>query len=159
MTSAFTELWKCDFFSPFLGYTGGVGGMLVSCSSTSREMGNKPESLRLPWMNGEQIERTDSAKILGVTISADLTWNAHVNNTVSKASKRLYMLYQLKRAGVDQRDLVRIYMSVIRPVLEYAAPVWSTSMSGYVGQNWNNSKASHENDLPRNGLRRHSCVS
>ena len=55
-------------------------------------------------MNGEQIERTDSAKILGVTISADLTWNAHVNNTVSKASKRLYMLYQLKRAGVDQHD-------------------------------------------------------
>ena len=83
-------------------------------------------------MNGEQIERTDSAKILGVTISADLTWNAHVNNTVSKASKRLYMLYQLKRAGVDQRDLVRIYMSVIRPVLEYAAPVWSTSMPGYL---------------------------
>ena len=52
-------------------------------------------------------------------------------NTVSKASKRLYM-YQLKRAGVDQRDLVRIYMSVIRPVLEYAAPVWSTSMPGYL---------------------------
>ena len=55
------------------------------------------EQARIPpiTMNGEQIERTDSAKILGVTISADLTWNAHVNNTVSKASKRLYMLYQL----------------------------------------------------------------
>ena len=92
------------------------------------------EQARIPpiTMNGEQIERTDSAKILGVTISADLTWNAHVNNTVSKASKRLYMLYQLKRAGVDQRDLVRIYMSVIRPVLEYAAPVWSTSIPGYL---------------------------
>ena len=58
--------------------------------------------------------RTDRAKILGVTISADLTWNAHVNNIVFKASKHLYYMWcQLKRAGVDQRDLVRIYMSVI----------------------------------------------
>ena len=92
------------------------------------------EQARIPriTMNGVQIERTDSAKILGIIISEDLTWNAHVNSTVSKASKRLYMLYQLKRAGVDQHDLVRIYMSVIRPVLEYAAPVWSSSMPGYL---------------------------
>ena len=111
--------------------------MKINASKTHEQLINfsrNGEQARIPpiTMNGEQIERTDSAKILGVTISADLTWNAHVNNTVSKASKRLYMLYQLKRAGVDQRDLVRIYMSVIRPVLEYAAPVWSTSMPGYL---------------------------
>ena len=42
------------------------------------------------------------------------------------------MLYQLKRAGISQTDLVKIYVSVIRPVPEYAWPVWSTSLPNYL---------------------------
>ena len=42
------------------------------------------------------------------------------------------MLYQLKRAGISQNDLVKIYVSIIRPVLEYACPVWSTSLPKYL---------------------------
>ena len=78
---------------------------------------------------GEQVlERVQHAKMLGVTISNNLTWSKHVDNIVSKAGKRVYMLYQLKRAGISQLDLVKIYVSVIRPVLEYACPVWSTNL-------------------------------
>ena len=82
---------------------------------------------------GEQVlERVEHAKMLGVTISNNLTWSKHVDNIVSKAGKRVYMLYQLKRAGISQNDLVKIYVSIIRPVLEYACPVWSTSLPTYV---------------------------
>ena len=78
---------------------------------------------------GEQVlERVEHAKMWGVTISNNLTWSKHVDNIVSKAGKRVYMLYQLKRAGVSQNDLVKIYVSIIRPVLEYACPVWSTRL-------------------------------
>ena len=58
-----------------------------------------------------------------MTISQDLTWNK-LDNIVKKAGKRLYILYQLKRAGITQKDLVSVYVSVVRPVLEYACPVW-----------------------------------
>ena len=78
------------------------------------------------------LERVDQAKLLGVTISNDLTWGKHVGNIISKAGKRLYMLYQLKRAGISQNDKVKIYISVVRPVLEYACPVWSTSLPKYL---------------------------
>ena len=64
--------------------------------------------------------------MLGVTVSNDLTWNIHVDNIVSKAGKRFYMLYPLKRGGISQRELVQIYIASIRPVLEYACPVWNT---------------------------------
>ena len=37
------------------------------------------------------------------------------------------MLYQLKRAEIGQHDIVTIYISGIRPVLEYACPVWHRS--------------------------------
>ena len=42
---------------------------------------------------------------------------------MKKAGNRLYMLYQLKRAGITQKDLVSVYVSVVRSVLEYACPV------------------------------------
>ena len=45
------------------------------------------------------------------------------------------MLYQLKRAGISQSDLVTVYLSVVRPVLEYACPVWHTNLQQYLSDN------------------------
>ena len=79
-------------------------------------------------IDNNDIERVTQAKVLGVTLSSDLTWNAHVDTIVYKARKRVFTIYQLKRAGIRQCDLLRVYVSVIRPVLEYACPVWHTSL-------------------------------
>ena len=51
----------------------------------------------------------DHAKLLGITLSNDLTWNKHVDNIVKKAAKRVYMIYHLKRSGISQTDLVKVY--------------------------------------------------
>ena len=67
----------------------------------------------------------DSYKLLGVYTSSDLFWKIHIDYIAKKASKRLYALRVLARAGVSQTDLVLIYCSLIRSVLEYAAPVWA----------------------------------
>ena len=64
-------------------------------------------------LEGRVVERVDHVKFLGITLSNDLTWKKHVDNIVKKAGKRIYMLYQLKRAGVKQADLVTIYISVV----------------------------------------------
>ena len=86
-------------------------------------------------MNGNYIERVSQAKVLGVTISSDLSWNAHVDEILSKARKREYMIYQLKRSGINQNDLINIDVSVIRPVVEYACPVWHTNLPKYLSDN------------------------
>ena len=41
----------------------------------------------LPYINidGAAIERVSQVKVLGVTVSSDLSWNAHVDGIVSKA--------------------------------------------------------------------------
>ena len=37
--------------------------------------------------------------------------------TLSANQGSVYMLYQLKREGISQNDMVKIYVSIIRPVL------------------------------------------
>ena len=81
------------------------------------------------------VERVDHVKLLGITLSNDLTWKRHVDNIVKKAGKIIHMLYQLKRAGVNQADLVTIYISVVRPVVKYACPVWHTNLPIYLSDN------------------------
>ena len=71
------------------------------------------------------VERVASFKLLGVYISRDLTWDAHVDYILKKANKRLYILRALRRSGVSVPDMVNIYCAVIRSVVEYASPVFS----------------------------------
>ena len=74
----------------------------------------------------DDFNRLDNtaAKLLGLTISDDLTWNAHVNEVVKKASKKLYSLVQLKRSRLPPSDLVRLYLSCVRSTVGYAIPVF-----------------------------------
>jgi len=74
--------------------------------------------------SSHQIQRASEAKLLGVHIDSNLSWHTHVEAIVSKAIQRLYFLKQLKRARVPHAQLLHFYISVIRPVLEYAVPVW-----------------------------------
>ena len=41
-------------------------------------------------IDGNEIDNVQYAKLLGVTISSDLTWNKDVENIVAKAGKRVY---------------------------------------------------------------------
>ena len=59
-------------------------------------------------------------------------WNKHVSNTVEKASKRLYLLRQLKRAEVETRSLYKFYTACIRSVVEYACQVFHSSLPNYL---------------------------
>ena len=69
------------------------------------------------------IERISTYKILGVFIDSDLRWNSHVDYVYKKACKRLYSLRILRRAGVDQASILKVYTSSVISLLEYAVPV------------------------------------
>jgi hypothetical protein len=60
-------------------------------------------------LNSKEIELVESAKLLRVTISNNLTWHAQIKEVIKKASKRLYYLVQLKRARLPVEDLVVLF--------------------------------------------------
>ena len=79
-------------------------------------------------IGGNVIKRAYTYKILGVIMDNDLKWNSHVDYIIKKACKKLYSLRVLRRARVSQPNILRIYLSTVRPVLEYAVPVCRTSL-------------------------------
>ncbi len=87
--------------------------------------GNKRSTNVTPGLliNGSSIAKVETFKLLGIVVSADLSWKAHGAFIVSKACKRLFVLYQLLRLGISKSDVVAVYCSLIRSVLEYCCPV------------------------------------
>ena len=83
-------------------------------------------------INNMNIEVVPSAKLLGVMISNDLKWNVHAEMICMKVAARLYFLRQLKRAKVPTNDLLTFYTTCIRPVVEYACPVFHTALPQYL---------------------------
>ena len=73
-------------------------------------------------INGKEISVSNSVKILGVTISSDLKWNEHISS----------FIVLLKRANVPLSDIVNFYCTMIRPVLEYCAPVFHHALPQYL---------------------------
>ena len=54
-----------------------------------------------------------------------LNWNEHCDSIHKKATKRLFVLRTLKRVGLGTNDLVLVYCSIVRSIVEYASPVWA----------------------------------
>ena len=89
---------------------------------------NPPPLLSLT-LSDTTITQCVVVKLLGVYIQADLKWNTHINSMIKRANSRLFMLRKLKYHYLNISDLVSIYTSFVRPILEYAAPAWSGAMS------------------------------
>ena len=85
---------------------------------------NGTPDLKLTVINDTQIDVVSHAKILGVNISSDRKWNHRIVEVVQKARERLFCLSQLKRAGLGPSELVQFYPTYIRPITEYACPVF-----------------------------------
>ncbi len=107
--------------------------MALNCDKTKElrvSFSRTPSVCEDITVNDAAIEQVSSAKLLGVTITNDLKWHEHVDAITSKGAQRLYFLTLLKRAAVDQTSLVRIYVSLVRSVMEYACQVWHTGLTG-----------------------------
>ena len=81
-----------------------------------------------PKANGNAFEIVKSIKLLGVIVRNDLKWNDRVDNITAKASRRIYLLKQLKHAGIDRKSLIQFYCACIRSVLEYACQAFHSSL-------------------------------
>ena len=87
-------------------------------------MGNLNTVMKPLYIGNQIVERISSYKLLGVIINENLKWHCDVDYITAKASKKLYTYRLLKRAGVQEQDMLKVFRSSVRPILEYAVGVW-----------------------------------
>ena len=85
-----------------------------------------PQNLML---NGNVINSTNKIKLLGVILTDDLKWAENTSNICSKVRKKLYLINKLKHFGLLKEELLTAWTSILRPVTEYAVPLWHSGLT------------------------------
>ena len=88
-------------------------------------------SMSLPNKIGQHtVPTTKNPKIVGVTLDSLHAFNAHSNNTLNKIRKRNSVLKALAGSswGKDKKLLTTTYKAISRPVVNYAAPIWTPAL-------------------------------
>ena len=82
--------------------------------------------------NGAILKVVPTFKYRGVLISADMSWSPHIQGICSKARKMLGLLYR-QYHFCDSKSLKHMYISLVRPHLEYATQVWDPHLQQNIG--------------------------
>ena len=65
-------------------------------------------------------------KHLGIVFQANLSWSAHLETIISKGTQRAGLL-QLMSRNLSLDVIAKLYLYYVRPVLEYASPLWHSA--------------------------------
>ena len=75
-------------------------------------------------LHQQTLENVQSAKYLGITITENMDWGQHISDSSSIATKILgFTPRNLAFAPKSTKNVA--YKTLVRPKLEYAAPIWS----------------------------------
>lgn len=75
-------------------------------------------------INDEVVERVDAFKLLGVWFQNNLKWNTHTEVITRKANRLLFLLRECRKSHLPCEVGLTLFLSKIRPIVEYASPVW-----------------------------------
>ena len=93
--------------------------MLVSFAKEETEVHNIT-------VDGIPINWVTECKLLGVEFNHKLSWHSQVDKMYKKASSRLHLVTQLKKTKMADSDIVKVYTTLVRPLLEYAQVKFDT---------------------------------
>ena len=103
---------------------------------------NKSKTECLPFINsntrdfipqltleeGSYLEVIYELKLVGLVITSDNTWTAHVDYTVARVNHVLWQLTRFRRLGAAQDKLVTFYIFKIRSILMFGAVCYHSAL-------------------------------
>ena len=72
---------------------------------------------------GQPLQMVESYKYLGLLLSSNMSWSPHIESIYSKARQILGLLYRRFYSSADSDAIKQLYLSLVRPHLEYACQV------------------------------------
>ena len=108
-------------------------GMVVNNSKTSLlcvsdALNYRPDTYIIDT-DGTRIECSDSMKVLGFHFSNRPTVDLHVSVITKKLRQKYWVLSHLRKVGFDETELVKVYQSVLLPVVDYCCPAYHSMLS------------------------------
>ena len=91
----------------------------------------RPEAL--PTLNNNPIPLVSHFKFLGVVLDSRLSMGHHVTHIQSKCKRRLNLFRCITSApGVDRHTLLRLYKTIILPIIEYGSIIYDGGRPSYL---------------------------
>jgi hypothetical protein len=101
-------------------------GMLVVHDS----MSYAPEAYIVDSEGSEIHSTSDQLRIVGFNFDHRPDPSLHVEKTIEKVRRRYWVIRHLKQHGLNCQELVKVYCSVLRSVIEYASVVYGPMLTG-----------------------------
>ena len=97
--------------------------MFLATRCTANKIMAEPPHLTI---KGEQIQTSESEKLLGVHINNSLSWSTHIDSTLKKCNSLLFLLNRIKKyLNIPTRKL--FYNAYILNHLDYCCSVWGNA--------------------------------
>ncbi|XP_012554493.2 uncharacterized protein LOC105843535 [Hydra vulgaris] len=80
-------------------------------------------------LNGVELKDSECERDLGVHFSTNLKWKKQIISSTSKANSMMGML-KMTFSRIDAKLFKTLYKVFIRPLIEFAVPVWSSYFKG-----------------------------
>ena len=77
----------------------------------------------------QTIRSVDSMKILGFIFGKKPNVSSHIDYIIDKFNKSIWTIIHLMRAKIDNNVLLKVYTVMLRPFLEYCAPVFNSMLT------------------------------
>jgi hypothetical protein len=74
-------------------------------------------------LEGHILESVDTTTYLGIAISSNMTWNAHINNIASKAQKLLGFFFRRNLQIKNEHTKSMTHKSLVSSNLEYYSTI------------------------------------
>ena len=68
-------------------------------------------------------------KLVGIIISSDLSWQGHMDYTISRVNKSIWQLVRFKQLGAPREKLLTLYTIKIRSILMFGAICFHPSLT------------------------------
>lgn len=75
-------------------------------------------------LGASTLEKVETFKYLGILLKSDLSWSDHIMRVCSKAKEVLGLLYRNFYLNSSSETIRQLYLSLVRPHLEYAVQLW-----------------------------------
>ena len=79
--------------------------------------------------DGSVVQTIGQTTLLGVVVSENLKWHKNTTYICLKARRKLWVIRRMMQLDLTVYQLFDVYIKEVRSVLEYAVPVWHSSLT------------------------------